>query len=437
MPTPSVILSQPQNPFIGESFDLTLSFDNTGSATGFGPFAVLFLDTTGVDGTGAEVDDGLTFADATYLGSPITTTTIELDGTSPQTITAHGTSTTINVPSNFEAGDTLVVFELPFGSFVNTQPVADINVTVDSSNLADLNQELHMEAQGGFIFGDTETGSTPIIQTTNSATTVEPQLVTIQKNYLGPEDETATGPNFPRRYEVVVSVAPGQEVTDLDITDYLPDTMQFVDVVSIEVNDTVLASNSTRITEVTTPDDGGLTSNDTSTYQDSNDVGTDSNPTPGGDLTRRIDTVTGTGGRDVVMTVEFFVPRLDANGDVIINAVTGDDIFDQNQSELGGKGGANLWDPNDSRDDDVAVSIAPTVNDDPADPTDPDDTDPGVEGQTDTGLTGYGSDSDSGDEFNDPDHVLEEQSIAIQKDVANATSSGAPFAPVLFPHVKM
>ena len=431
MPIPSVTLSNPQDPFIGDSFDLTLSFDNTGDATGFGPFAVLFLDTTGADGTGVEIDDGLTFANATFLGNPITTTTITLEDTDPQTITVHGASTTINVPSDFEAGDTLVVFELPFGSFVDTQPVAEIDITLDSSDLADLGTDLHIEAQGGFIFGDTELGSTPLIQTGTSATAVQPRLVTIEKNYLGPEDETATGPNFVQQYEIVVNVAEGQTITGLDVTDYFPDTLQFVDVASIEFADSGVGgvNEGIVVTSVDTPDDGGLTSIG-STNITENDVGSDNIPTPGGNIIRRFDSITGTSGdRDIVITVDFFVPRLDANGDVIINATTGDDIFDQNQAELGGQGGTNLFDPNDSRDSDVTVSIAPTVNDDIADPADPDDTTPGVEGQTDTGLTGFGSDSDAGDEFNDPDHVLEEQSIAIQKDVSNATSAGAPFAP--------
>ena len=83
--------------------------------------------------------------------------------------------------------------------------------------------------------------------------------------------------------------------------------------------------------------------------------------------------------------------------------------------------GNNIWNANDPRDGDAEVYIAPTINDDPADPEDPTTTKP--DGTTDTGLNGS-NESDAGDDCNDPDHVLEEQSIAIQKGVTNITDSG-------------
>ena len=422
MPTPQVTLSQPQNPFIGESFDLKLSFDNDGGATGYGPFVVLFLDKTGTDGSGAAVDDGLTFNSASFLGSDITTTEIDLTGSSTETITVHGEDYDVSVPAGFEAGDSLVAFELPFGSFVPTQPVADIDVIVGSSDLADLGQPLNIATQSGFVLGSDPNGNGTITSSSTN-TAVEPQLVTLQKEYLGPEDETATGPNFTQQYQVVVNIAPGQTITDLDVTDILPDTMQFVDVVSIvDSSGTAIAPG--RINNVSTPDDGGLDSIGTP----ENDIGSDGVPTPGGTVTRRIDSVTGTGDRDIVMTVEFFVPRLDVNGNVIIDANNGDDIFDQNQSELGNNAGdGNNWIPNDTpRDDPAEVYISPTVNDGVADPVDPPG--PETDGQTNTGLSGAGDD-DSADQFNDPDKILEEQSIAIQKTVANQSSPGADFVP--------
>ena len=421
MPNPQVTLSQPQNPFIGESIDLTLSFDNTGGAIGYGPFVVLFLDKTGTDGSGAAIDDGLTFNSASFLGSDITFTEIDLSGSGTETITVHGEDYDVTVPAEFEAGDSLVAFELPFGSFVPSQPTANIDVTVDSSDLADLSQPLNIATQSGFVFGSIPTGNGTITSSSTN-TSVEPQLVTLQKGYLGPEDETATGPNFKQQYEVVVNIAPGQTITDLDVTDILPDTMQFVDVVSI-VDSTGTAIAPGRITNVSTPDDGGLDSLGTP----ENDVANDGDPTPGGTVTRRIDTVTGTGDRDIVMTVEFFVPRLDVNGDVIINANDGNDIFDQNQSELGNNAGdGNNWVPNDGRDSSAEVYISPTVNDATPDPIDP--VGPEADGQTNTGLTGA-NDDDSGDEFNNPDEILEEQSIAIQKSVINQSSPGADFIP--------
>lgn len=293
---PNVTLGQVSNPFLGESIDLTLSFDNSGDTTGYGPFVVLFLDKTGADG-----DDGLTFANASYLGSAVTISEVDLTGNATETINVHGEDYEITVPPGFGAGDSLVAIELPFGSFVTTQPVADISVSVDSSNLADLNHSLNITTQGGFVFGDNQNGvaGTDTILGSSTDRSVSPQLVTLNKNYLGPEDETATGPNFLQQYEVVANIAPGQEIKDLDISDILPDTMQFVRVVSITGQDK--DGNPVTVNEISTPDNGGLGS----IGGGDNDPDNNNAPTPGGTVTRRIDSVMGgTGDRDLVMVVE-------------------------------------------------------------------------------------------------------------------------------------
>ena len=64
----------------------------------------------------------------------------------------------------------------------------------------------------GFYYGCTPTGGTPIYGTTTSAN-YTPTLVTLSKAFDGPENETATGPNYPRRFTISVEVAPGQTVT--------------------------------------------------------------------------------------------------------------------------------------------------------------------------------------------------------------------------------
>ena len=59
---------------------MPVTFDNTGSATGYGPFIDLVLPTTGNDGAGAATDDGITFVSATYLGAPVTSVVLTFDG---------------------------------------------------------------------------------------------------------------------------------------------------------------------------------------------------------------------------------------------------------------------------------------------------------------------------------------------------------------------
>lgn len=408
---PSSTITLSPNPFIGENYDLSLSFDNFGDEDGFGPFSVLYLPATGTDGA-----DGLDFISANYLGAdlapvynaPITAQNIT-DGYVEITVFGHPYQ--ISIPTEYVEGDKLVVFELPFGSFVVDQPVANINVTLGGTNFqyADLNQPLNITTQGGFIFGNSASGtpgtgdSSPgdtIIQNTvaNPPDTgsVEPQLVTIEKIYLGPEDETATGPNFERQYQLVVDIADGQTLTNLELTDLLPDNMQFVSLDSIEANPAT-------VDPLTGGYNGGALVTPSSTSLPST-------TTPGGILEAVMPSVTGGSGEaDLVLTFTYYIPRLDSSSAVIIDATNADDVNSENQGRISDgswtpldNGGAGA-DGGDGLPDDVVTGIV----------ANPD---------ADTAADGTALDS------TDPDHILEDQAIAIQKTVATATS-GANIAP--------
>ncbi|MDA0660114.1 MAG: hypothetical protein O3C60_14910, partial [Planctomycetota bacterium] len=74
---PSVSLQAPDRVMIGESFEITASFENTHPTdAGFGPFVDLYVPVNGVDGVNGVDADGLTFVSAQYLGTPVTTTTL-------------------------------------------------------------------------------------------------------------------------------------------------------------------------------------------------------------------------------------------------------------------------------------------------------------------------------------------------------------------------
>ena len=401
-------MTTPDSVLIGEKdVEFTVTFDNIGAIPGYGPFALVYLDTTGADGadfvdaegvTQVVIDDGLTFKSAQYLGENLIQKSYTFNSGGQAAVEIGGETIVINAPPGFEPGDTVVYLELPFGSFVPDQPPTEITVTVDVSDLADKDVPLNILSQTGYKFGDDPLDNAdedPIILeniTGKANESIAPGLVKITKNYLGPEDETATGPNYVRQYQIVVDIASGQTINNLDVTDLLPDTMQFVDVASIEIANSGVGgvNNGVVISDINTPDDGGLTSIGT-TNTTENDVGFDGNPTPGGTLTRRFNSVTGGAGEnDIVITIDFYVPRLDTQGDVIINADNGDDVLERNQSQLGDNDttdGNNIWVANDIRDGSQEVYI------------------------------------EAGDADNDTDHILEEQSLAIQKTVANITDS--------------
>jgi fimbrial isopeptide formation D2 family protein len=365
-PVPTATLNVPAQGFVGENLNFTVTFDNTGAAaddTGYGPFIDLYLPSTGADG-----NDGIGTSlpiTTTYLGTPLTQTILTFDAFGHATHPYAQDATGAYVVVTGTPGDKLVVLQLPFGSFTRDQPPVVVSVSANLSNLADVGTPLTTRARGGFQYGATPLndwccGDPSIMNpaSNNSSTwpgaSVTPTVFTLSKTYLGPEDETATGPNYPRQYRVTADVANGQAVTNLDLTDVLPNNLQFV-----SVDATTIRGTPTSTTAISTP----------------------STSTPGGTLTRRFASVTGTtAANDAEMLFTFYVPLTDTVGSNVINATTGDDATSPNNAS-----GSGSWTPIDPRDSPGTVSSNP----------------PG------------------------PEHTLNDKSIAIQKSVAVVTDTGA------------
>jgi uncharacterized repeat protein (TIGR01451 family) len=257
-PEPFVSISGvPANPFLGETFTITLTFENVGDAVGYGPYIDLYLPVTGVDG-----DDGidLVASNITYLGFPLNY--YERTFNASGQVTNHplsyqaGTGNPIPVTGG-QPGDTLVIIELPFGSFVPGQPPAEVSVTLQLSQNAnvDASQEdppadptLNIYARGGFRFGATPLndwccGSPPdatiLIETGDVPTwpgeSLIPTVMTVDKSFDGAEGEIPAGPNFAGNdampfgsYTLSVDVADGQTVAGVTLEDTLPAQAVFV-----------------------------------------------------------------------------------------------------------------------------------------------------------------------------------------------------------------
>ena len=359
---PALVLQVPPQVMIGESFQLTATFDNTHATdVGFGPFVDLYVPVNGSDGVGGVGADGISFTSAQYLGTPVTTTVLIFPDngggtgavTHPYAVDNTGTPLTVSGP----AGDQLIVLQLPFGSFTADQPAAEITVNMQLSGLADLSQVLNLRGRAGFQYGndaianpttDPTLLSDPSVTSTawTNLAPVEPILIRLEKIYIGPEDETATGPNFPRQYTIEVDVADGQTITNLDVIDRLPNNMQLVSV------DTISPAGSTTTTP-TTPANA-----------------------PDNELVIAIPSVTGTTAtNDATVTFTYFIPFRDADGQLVNDSVSGNDATSPNHAAALGD-----WDPTDTRDDD------------------------GVDNASVDVVT--------------PEHVLTPKSIAIQKSVA-------------------
>jgi uncharacterized repeat protein (TIGR01451 family) len=320
--TPTAILTAPASALIGTHVNLSVDFRNASPTdAGYGPYVDVVLPATGEDG-----NDGLSYASGsgTYLGTAVTTTVLTFDAqghaTHPYARDASGHLVIVNGTP----GDQLVVFQLPFGSFTPGQPDAIINFQANLSNLADLNVPLTIQTDGGFQYGDSATGATSVLGSVSS-NTLDPTLFTVTKTYIGPEDETATGPNYVRQYEVDVSVAPGQTISNFKLQDQLPGNIQFVSV------DTATA-NGGLLTASTLP----------------------STTTPGGLLQVTFSKVVGTGGTtDAKLLYSFYVPRDPSGTDTTQTPDLPSGGFTPSPNSATGSG---TWTPIDPRDATTAVS---------------------------------------------------------------------------------
>jgi large repetitive protein len=227
-------------PLLGEQAQLTITFDNVpdgspGGDVGYSPYVDLVLPLNGADGSGPGSlppfeNDGVGFVSASFLGTPLASTVIEFDAsgqaTHPFARDATGNLRVVSAADyGAQPGDQLVVLRLPFGSFVPSQPAAEILVTVQVSPLADLNAPLPVTAVGGFAFGrdslDNPIADAPVLGAPATAQ-ITPTLLTVAKSFNGDELETATGPSFPNSYTITLDLAPGQTISNASILDALP-----------------------------------------------------------------------------------------------------------------------------------------------------------------------------------------------------------------------
>lgn len=333
-PQASVTVGLPGSVLIGEDFTFTATFDNTGSDTGYGPFIDLVFPVNGADGSaGSDTPDGIDFIGASYLGASVTTFELIFpddgggSGCVDHPLALDGTGAPHQVCGT--TGDKLVVLQLPFGSFVPTQPPAEVTINASLSNLADLGVPLPVRARAGFQFGANPLDDPccdlvildPAASNSNTwpGSTTTPTLISLSKSYNGPEDETATGPNFPRQYTISVDIAAGQTITDLDVFDVLPDNIAYLSVVSTSPGGSTIVQEPT-VGAAANPPDNLLQVNFTSV-------------------------IGGSGSSDATITFEYFVPEFDADGLPVLDPGSGDDRMSQNTASALGD-----WVPVDSRD---------------------------------------------------------------------------------------
>lgn len=346
--TPLVTLSDDGDvTLLGETFSVTATFANTGTSAGFGPYLDLFVPARGVDG--APSPDGVTITGANYLGSALTSQSITLTASdilagtvSHPYFTDSAGNHLVSIPAGLQAGDQLIVYQLPFGSFTPGQPAAEITITGTLSNQADVGTSLNLIARGGYQYGNDATdnpATDPSIQGVANTLAIEPALYRLTTTYIGPEDETATGPNYARAYRIDVDLAEGQTLNALNLSTILPTGMQYL---PISGTPTEISGYSIG----TTPLAGWTNVNGVMLSMAGTDVATPGTTVPGGTVTRGISSSAGTSSeQDISMVVQFYVPYLDASSVNVIDPSTG------NEAALTvGTSMSATWTPIDSRD---------------------------------------------------------------------------------------
>ncbi len=281
------------NVLIGSSFTFEVDFSNPGPSIGYGPYVDLFLPTTGKDGS-----DGITFSSASYLSTPLAATVLTFDShgnaTHPFYKDTNGNAVVIHAATyGGRAGDELAVIELPFGGFSPSQPTVPITVTATISNLAPIapGGDLLIKASAGFRFGLTpgaDYATDPsIISAVTGQEQINPQLYIVNTTFNRPQGETATGPDFPDAFTTTVTIAPGQTLSNLVVTQNLPNAIDFLSASGT-------SGHATSLPIVGTPSNA-----ETLTWNFGNASGT------------------------VSFTTNFYVPQFDANAAPVLDPVTG------------------------------------------------------------------------------------------------------------------
>ena len=215
---PGVSLSGPAEVFLGEPFQLTASFDNLDASDAGTVRSSICTPGQWNRRRRRRGADGFSVtSDAEYLGVPITTTILNFpdDGGGTGTVDHPYAVDSLGVPLPVTgvAGDQLVTIQLPFGSFTADQPAAAVTIDLDVGRLPTCSNRSTIQARAGFQYGNDASrkpGGDPSLVSDGercddldaSPCSRTDSARTSARTYLGPENETATGPNFPRQYRI-------------------------------------------------------------------------------------------------------------------------------------------------------------------------------------------------------------------------------------------
>ncbi len=214
--TPALSTNVPAASFAGEQFCFDAGLTNTG-APGFAPYVRLVL------------APGLHLDSSTFLTLGTSVLSVGTFSAPDDTLADPETGTVIAGPD----GGTLSLIELPVSSVVEGEPTLVVNICVTIDAAAEIGVPLEVTATPVFVLGDTASGDNGPIEGIAVTSTVTPTIVIFSKSDDAPEAERPTGPSFPVTYTLNADIANAQTVSNLQIGDVLPASMQFDGPISI------------------------------------------------------------------------------------------------------------------------------------------------------------------------------------------------------------
>ena len=284
-PMPSITITAPSSQLLNQTFNFSLTFNNTGNDTGFGPMVQLILPSQ------------IKLNNATFLGSLVTVSSPLIFPSSGVLIDPLTGLSVTGTP-----GYTFYTLQYPLGSFTKGQPSAVIDINALLLGNSTLGNPLNITAYPVFRFGANATGNIPLRGNPDIAQ-VTPTVIKLTKTSSVREQETATGRNYPLTYTLNVDVATGQTVKNVVVTDVIPKNLQFVKVISYDGGTPILIPSTI---------------------------------SPGGILSIYLGNITGILGTDRTITYQVFAPKFDNSSQSVIDPVTGNPVNGTNSANVTG-----------------------------------------------------------------------------------------------------
>ncbi|MEZ5649743.1 MAG: DUF4347 domain-containing protein [Burkholderiaceae bacterium] len=337
-----------RDPLLAETFHVSVSIDNTDTVdSGFRPYVDVFVPVMGADG--GATPDGLTLQSASWFGQILDVQRITLSGADILAGTVDhplfrdaGGSAAVSIPAGMQAGDELVVIELPMTSLGPDAPAIPIDLEFLVSSDADAGTPLTTFARAGFALGadaGSDPSGDPSLLGADQSFTVSPQPYRLRTTLIAEDGRAPSGPNWPVGLRVDIDVADGQTLSGVDLSAALDGAMLFTPIVGSPTTiggQDIGASPSGSWTNV----NGVLVS------AAAGDSATASTITPGGTVTRSFASLTGANvGVDASMVVQVHVPEFDASSAPTVDPATGDLL-----SLFADASSTASWTPTDGRD---------------------------------------------------------------------------------------